>query len=138
MMKFWFTSGFKLRYSNHYRNLFSTHYCPNTELAFNRVDHICRDLNYGRLLRTLHANWLKSLFWMRKIDWLIGLLLVTRFRLVEEIAVEVFHHYGVHMSSFFLCKISNPFRENNNLVVFPFPSHISMPLANVWFIRLQG
>nr|UUL71585.1 cytochrome b [Aromia bungii] len=32
------------------------HYCPNVELAFNSVAHICRDVNYGWLLRTLHAN----------------------------------------------------------------------------------
>ena len=32
------------------------HYCPNIELAFNRVAHICRNVNYGRLIRTLHAN----------------------------------------------------------------------------------
>nr|YP_010946945.1 cytochrome b [Sigmella digitalis]WGO57702.1 cytochrome b [Sigmella digitalis] len=32
------------------------HYCPNTELAFYSVNHICRDVNYGWLLRTLHAN----------------------------------------------------------------------------------
>nr|AUQ23319.1 cytochrome b [Pachyrhinus yasumatsui] len=32
------------------------HYCPNTELAFNSVAHICRDVNYGWLIRTLHAN----------------------------------------------------------------------------------
>nr|WOC30370.1 cytochrome b [Eodorcadion gorbunovi] len=32
------------------------HYCPNIELAFNSVAHICRDVNYGWLIRTLHAN----------------------------------------------------------------------------------
>nr|QXT44555.1 cytochrome b [Anoplotermes sp. J01]QXT44633.1 cytochrome b [Anoplotermes sp. J01] len=32
------------------------HYCPNTEAAFDSVSHICRDVNYGWLLRTLHAN----------------------------------------------------------------------------------
>lgn len=32
------------------------HYCPNIILAFNRVAHICRDVNYGWLIRTLHAN----------------------------------------------------------------------------------
>jgi len=32
------------------------HYCPNIDLAFSRVRHICRDVNYGWLLRTLHAN----------------------------------------------------------------------------------
>ena len=32
------------------------HYTPNVEIAFNRVVHICRNVNYGWLLRTLHAN----------------------------------------------------------------------------------
>nr|APX40731.1 cytochrome b [Longitarsus rutilus] len=32
------------------------HYCPNIELAFNSMIHICRDVNYGWLIRTLHAN----------------------------------------------------------------------------------
>nr|AEP27620.1 cytochrome b [Brachytemnus porcatus] len=34
----------------------SMHYCPNIDLAFNSVAHICRNVNYGWLLRTLHAN----------------------------------------------------------------------------------
>lgn len=32
------------------------HYTANIEIAFNRINHICRDVNYGWLLRTLHAN----------------------------------------------------------------------------------
>nr|QLY90238.1 cytochrome b [Simulium lundstromi] len=32
------------------------HYTADIELAFNSVNHICRDVNYGWLLRTLHAN----------------------------------------------------------------------------------
>lgn len=32
------------------------HYTADIELAFNSVNHICRDINYGWLLRTLHAN----------------------------------------------------------------------------------
>nr|AQP27613.1 cytochrome b [Nasutitermes sp. COL2012-SAS] len=32
------------------------HYCPNIDAAFSSVSHICRDVNYGWLLRTLHAN----------------------------------------------------------------------------------
>lgn len=31
-------------------------YTANTELAFSRVAYICRDVNYGWLFRTLHAN----------------------------------------------------------------------------------
>lgn len=32
------------------------HYTADIRLAFNRVNHICRDVNYGWILRTLHAN----------------------------------------------------------------------------------
>nr|AQV11455.1 cytochrome b [Mesomelena mesomelaena] len=32
------------------------HYTADISLAFNSVNHICRDVNYGWLLRTLHAN----------------------------------------------------------------------------------
>nr|QVL28785.1 cytochrome b [Eristalis himalayensis] len=32
------------------------HYTADINLAFNSVDHICRNVNYGWLLRTLHAN----------------------------------------------------------------------------------
>lgn len=32
------------------------HYTANVELAFSRVAHICRNVNYGWLLRTMHAN----------------------------------------------------------------------------------
>nr|AYR05328.1 cytochrome b [Coleoptera sp. ACP-2013] len=32
------------------------HYCPNMNLAFNSVAHISRDVNFGWLIRILHAN----------------------------------------------------------------------------------
>nr|YP_009712016.1 cytochrome b [Gastrophysa polygoni]QGA74026.1 cytochrome b [Gastrophysa polygoni] len=32
------------------------HYCPDISMAFNSVSHICRNVNYGWLMRTLHAN----------------------------------------------------------------------------------
>nr|YP_010895182.1 cytochrome b [Meliscaeva auricollis]WJW73721.1 cytochrome b [Meliscaeva auricollis] len=32
------------------------HYTADIAMAFNSVDHICRNVNYGWLLRTLHAN----------------------------------------------------------------------------------
>lgn len=32
------------------------HYTADTNIAFNSVNHICRDVNYGWILRTLHAN----------------------------------------------------------------------------------
>nr|WGU49720.1 cytochrome b [Cylas formicarius] len=32
------------------------HYYPHTELAFNSVSIICREINFGWLIRTLHAN----------------------------------------------------------------------------------
>jgi hypothetical protein len=57
------------------------------------------------------------------------MLLVSRSGLGEENAVEVFHHCGVNLSS--------TFRENNNVLLLPFPFHIFMPLANLWFIHVQ-
>ena len=36
--------------------LLAMHYTPNIELAFFSVEHIMRDVNYGWLLRYLHAN----------------------------------------------------------------------------------
>jgi hypothetical protein len=38
------------------------HYCPNIDTAFSRVRDICRDVNYGWLLRTLHANGVSLFF----------------------------------------------------------------------------
>nr|QTF74331.1 cytochrome b [Sphecapatoclea sp.] len=32
------------------------HYTADINLAFNSINHICRDVNYGWLLRTMHAN----------------------------------------------------------------------------------
>nr|AXS65318.1 cytochrome b [Bostrichoidea sp. 7 KM-2017] len=32
------------------------HYSPNVDSAFTSVVHICRDVNYGWMLRTIHAN----------------------------------------------------------------------------------
>jgi ubiquinol-cytochrome c reductase cytochrome b subunit len=38
------------------------HYTDNIEIAFNRVIHICRDVNNGWLIRTLHANGARFFF----------------------------------------------------------------------------
>jgi hypothetical protein len=51
--------------------------------------------------------------------------------------VEVFYHSHILNVLFFL-DVKFPFRENSNTVVFSFPFHIFMPLANLWFISLQG
>nr|QHD19776.1 cytochrome b [Rodolia quadrimaculata] len=32
------------------------HFCSNIDLAFNSVSHICRNVNFGWLIRTMHAN----------------------------------------------------------------------------------
>nr|YP_008757580.1 cytochrome b [Octostigma sinensis]AEV44845.1 cytochrome b [Octostigma sinensis] len=32
------------------------HYAPNIEIAFSSVSHICRDVNFGWLIRVFHAN----------------------------------------------------------------------------------
>nr|WEL32832.1 cytochrome b [Ptygomastax nihilsulcus] len=43
--------------------LLSMHYTANIEMAFNSVIHICRNVNNGWMLRTMHANG-ASLFFM--------------------------------------------------------------------------
>nr|YP_009231566.1 cytochrome b [Dixella aestivalis]ALZ48587.1 cytochrome b [Dixella aestivalis] len=67
------------------------HYTADTELAFNSVNHICRDVNYGWLLRTLHANGASFFFiclylhvgrgmyygsYLYTPTWLVGVLLL--------------------------------------------------------------
>lgn len=67
------------------------HYTPHVDLAFNSVVHICRDVNYGWILRTLHANGASFFFiclyihtgrglyyrsYNLTITWLIGVLLL--------------------------------------------------------------
>ena len=70
--------------------------------------------------------------------WVIGMLLVSRFGLVEEDAVDEFHYNGFTCPLLSWCKISSPIKENNNVILFLFPFHIIMSLANLWFIHLQG
>nr|YP_009699995.1 cytochrome b [Dermestes frischii]QEK77731.1 cytochrome b [Dermestes frischii] len=67
------------------------HYCPNIELAFNSVAHICRDVNYGWMIRTLHANGASFFFiclylhvgrglyygsYTLKMTWTVGVLIL--------------------------------------------------------------
>jgi len=67
------------------------HYTANIEIAFNSVTHICRDVNYGWLIRTLHANGASFFFiclylhvgrglyyrsYTLKFTWLVGVLIL--------------------------------------------------------------
>nr|AML25957.1 cytochrome b [Staphylinidae sp. BMNH 1274222] len=67
------------------------HYTANIDSAFNSVAHICRDVNYGWLLRTLHANGASFFFiclythvgrgiyyssYYYTITWLIGVIIL--------------------------------------------------------------
>lgn len=36
--------------------LLSIHYTANVEMAFNRISHIIRDVNYGWIIRNIHSN----------------------------------------------------------------------------------
>nr|APX39481.1 cytochrome b [Chrysolina polita] len=76
----------------------SMHYCSNMDLAFNSINHICRDINYGWLIRTTHANGSSFFFiclyihigrnmyyssYIMKETWMIG---VTLFFLIMATA----------------------------------------------------
>lgn len=67
------------------------HYTTDIEIAFNSVTHICRDVNYGWLLRTLHANGASFFFiciylhigrgiyygsYLYTITWTVGVLIL--------------------------------------------------------------
>merc|ERR1711936_535284 len=42
------------------------HYCGDASLAFSRASHICRDVNYGWILRIIHANGARFIFALTK------------------------------------------------------------------------
>nr|QCZ36086.1 cytochrome b [Triops cancriformis] len=67
------------------------HYSAHVDLAFSSVAHICRDVNYGWLLRTLHANGASFFFiclylhvgrgmyygsYLFTLTWLVGTILL--------------------------------------------------------------
>jgi len=67
------------------------HYTADIYTAFNRIIHICRDVNYGWLLRTLHANGASFFFiciylhigrgiyyisYLYKSTWIIGIIIL--------------------------------------------------------------
>ena len=67
------------------------HYAADTSLAFNSINHICRDVNNGWLLRTLHANGASFFFiciyihigrgiyygsYKYKYTWIVGVILL--------------------------------------------------------------
>nr|BBE15847.1 cytochrome b [Eumeta variegata] len=67
------------------------YYTANIELAFNSVNHICRNVNYGWMIRTLHANGASFFFiciylhigrgiyyesFLFKHTWMVGVLIL--------------------------------------------------------------
>jgi ubiquinol-cytochrome c reductase cytochrome b subunit len=69
----------------------SMHYSANIQIAFDSVIHICRDVNYGWLMRTIHANGASFFFFCLYFHvgrgiyynsfiniqtWIIGVLLI--------------------------------------------------------------
>nr|YP_010567677.1 cytochrome b [Dario dayingensis]UZC53675.1 cytochrome b [Dario dayingensis]WCI21295.1 cytochrome b [Dario dayingensis] len=67
------------------------HYTPDTSMAYSSIVHICRDVNYGWLIRNLHANGASFFFiclylhigrglyygsYMYKKTWTVGVVLL--------------------------------------------------------------
>ncbi|CAH2017520.1 unnamed protein product [Acanthoscelides obtectus] len=44
-MKFWIPFRIMPNNSNYYWIILAIHYCPNVDIAFNRVAHICRNVS---------------------------------------------------------------------------------------------
>jgi ubiquinol-cytochrome c reductase cytochrome b subunit len=49
------------------------HYVPQVDLAFASVEHIMRDVNYGYMLRYIHANGASMFFLVVYVHLLKGL-----------------------------------------------------------------
>src|ERR1700740_1482662 len=49
------------------------HYIPEASMAFNSVEHVMRDVNYGWLIRYLHANGASMFFLAMYIHMFRGL-----------------------------------------------------------------
>nr|YP_010363445.1 cytochrome b [Atkinsoniella aurantiaca]UNZ12546.1 cytochrome b [Atkinsoniella aurantiaca] len=71
--------------------LLSMHYTSNVEMAFNSVNHITRNVNYGWLMRTLHSNGASLFFicmylhtgrgmyygsYKYKLTWVVGMMIM--------------------------------------------------------------
>lgn len=71
--------------------LLSIHYCPNINLAFNRIIHLIKDIWYGWLIRLIHINGASLFFFCLyihigrgiyynsfkyKITWIIGTIII--------------------------------------------------------------
>lgn len=67
------------------------HFCADVSLAFRRVRHICRDVNYGWILRIIHANGASFFFiclylhvgrglyyssYYFKLTWIVGVIIL--------------------------------------------------------------
>nr|AEP27469.1 cytochrome b [Liophloeus tessulatus] len=75
------------------------HFCPNIELAFNSVAHICRNVNYGWLIRTLHANGASFFFICLYIHIGRGMY-YSSFNMVETWMIGVTIFFLVMMTAF--------------------------------------
>merc|ERR1712055_90771 len=60
--KLWISTWAMFNNSNSNRLFLAIHYCGDASLAFSRVRHICRDVNYGWILRIIHANGARFFF----------------------------------------------------------------------------
>ncbi|RHY32320.1 hypothetical protein DYB32_002638 [Aphanomyces invadans] len=65
------------------------HYTPHIDLAFNSVEHIMRDVNYGWLIGYIHANGASFFFIVVYIHMFRGLYYGSyKTRLVTQQAVD--------------------------------------------------
>ena len=58
--------------------ILAMHYTPNVDLAFVSVEHIMRDVNYGWMIRYIHANVASFFFIFRHAHWTRTLLRIIQ------------------------------------------------------------
>nr|ALO76560.1 cytochrome b [Urodontus sp. URO01] len=143
------------------------HYCPNINLAFNSVAHICRDVNYGWMIRTLHANGASFFFiclymhigrgiyyssYNLKETWMIGVtifflvmataFLSMRFTMSTNIILSSHCNYKFSLShslfSYWYCTMNlSSFAVDNATLTRFFTFHFLLPFIVSAFVMIH-
>lgn len=136
--------------------LLAMHYTPNIDLAFVSVEHIMRDVNYGWLLRYIHAN-VASFFFIfvyghiarnlyygsykspRVLPWSIGVIMLVLMMGIAFLGYVL--PYG-QMSLWGATVITNMLSAvpwiGGDFVQFPYLSLSLLPLGTIRYSAMRG
>ena len=83
LVDIWWNINFLFNNSNNYRFILAMHYIAHADLAFESVEHIMRNVNYGWLIRYVHANG-ASMFFLAVISIFLDLCIMDLIKHQEK------------------------------------------------------